>query len=73
MEEARAVLARLDRIDALDRSGTPASVLLHEVRALLAEAEAWVRAEPRKPEEASAAIERCARALEGAPGRTLVA
>jgi hypothetical protein len=44
MDEARAVLERLERIDRLERVGTPPGELLEEVRALLTEAEAWVRA-----------------------------
>lgn len=63
MDEARAVLARLERIEALERAGTPARVLLAEVRALLAEAEEWVRAEPGGTERAAEALERCAEAL----------
>ena len=43
MEEAR-VLARLDRIDALDRGGAPPGELLAELRGLLREAESWMRA-----------------------------
>jgi hypothetical protein len=42
MEEAR-VLARLDRIDALDREGAPPGELLAELRGLLREAESWTR------------------------------
>jgi hypothetical protein len=42
MEEAR-VLARLDRIDALDREGAAPGELLAELRGLLREAEAWTR------------------------------
>jgi hypothetical protein len=45
MDEARAVLARLERIEALETSGAPAAALLPEVRALLVEAEVWVRRE----------------------------
>jgi hypothetical protein len=63
MDEARAVLARLERIEALDRAGSPAPVLLEEVRALLAEAEHWVRAEPGGTAEAALALDRCAEAL----------
>ena len=43
MEEAR-VLARLDRIDALDREGAAPGELLAELRGLLREAETWTRA-----------------------------
>ena len=42
MEEAR-VLARLDRIDALDREGAVPGELLAELRGLLREAETWTR------------------------------
>jgi hypothetical protein len=45
MEEARAVLERLERIDALDRDGAPAGELLDELRALVREAEVWARRE----------------------------
>jgi hypothetical protein len=45
MEESRAVLERLERIEALDRAGADRPELLTELRALLGEAEAWSRAE----------------------------
>ena len=48
MEEAR-VLARLDRIDALDRKGAAPGELLAELRGLLREAEAWTRERRRAP------------------------
>jgi hypothetical protein len=41
MQESRAVLERLERIEALDRAGATTSELLGELRALLTEAEAW--------------------------------
>jgi hypothetical protein len=63
MDEARAVLSRLERIEALERAGSPAGVLLEEVRALLVEAEDWVRAEPGGTERAATALERCANAF----------
>jgi hypothetical protein len=65
VDEARAVLARLERIAALDREAAPAGVVLAEVRALLAEAEAWVRVEPGGTELAADALERCRAALNG--------
>jgi hypothetical protein len=40
METDATVLARLDRIDALDRRETPPAVLLAELRGLLHDAEA---------------------------------
>lgn len=63
MDEARTVLSRLERIESLERAGSPGAVLLEEVRALLHEAEDWVRAEPVGTERAAAALERCAESL----------
>jgi hypothetical protein len=45
VDETRAILERLERIEALDRSGARADCLLVELRALLAEAEEWSRTE----------------------------
>lgn len=45
VDEARAVLERLERIEALDRAGAGRAALLAELRALLDEAEAWSRME----------------------------
>lgn len=45
MEEARAVLRRLERIEALEREGADAAALLAELHALVREAEAWARLE----------------------------
>jgi hypothetical protein len=45
MNEANAVMRRLDRIEALDRERAHPGTLLAELRALVHEAEAWVRAE----------------------------
>ena len=39
------MLERLERIEALDRRGAGSSELVEELRALLAEAEAWSRRE----------------------------
>jgi hypothetical protein len=61
MDEARAVLARLDRIEALEREGAPPGALLEELRGLVQAAEAWARLEA--DERAAAALERCASAL----------
>ncbi|MBA2569445.1 MAG: hypothetical protein H0V11_08880 [Actinobacteria bacterium] len=67
MEQARAVLTRLERIDALKQAEVPAAVLLDEVRALLTEAEAWVGAD-RPGETATDALARSREAfLAGAP------
>ena len=64
MEETRAVLERLTRIEALDRAGAPPEVLLPELHALVGEAEEWARRE-RDP-AALAAVEACAAALDAA-------
>ena len=45
MEEAGAILERLERIERLQREGALAATLLDELRALLREAEAWARLE----------------------------
>lgn len=45
METATRVLERLERIEALDRATAAPGELLDELRALLHEAEDWVRAE----------------------------
>jgi hypothetical protein len=46
MDEARAVLQRLDRIGELERQDAPAGDVLVELRGLVRDAEAWLRAEP---------------------------
>ena len=61
MDEARAVLARLDRIEALECEGAPPGVLLEELRGLVQAAEAWARLEA--DERATVAVERMADAL----------
>jgi hypothetical protein len=45
MDEARRMLERLQRIEALREGDAPPSRLLEELRALLAEGEAWLAAE----------------------------
>jgi hypothetical protein len=65
MDEARRVLERLERIERLRDGGAPGSVLLGEVRALLAEGECWLASErPDGLDEAAAALERCRARLE---------
>ena len=61
MDEARAVLARLDRIETLEREGSPPGALLDELRGLVQAAEIWVRVEG--DERARTALERCDAAL----------
>ena len=45
MDEARTVIRRLERIEALQSEEAPAAALLTEVRLLLREGEAWLAAE----------------------------
>jgi hypothetical protein len=45
MEEARAVLARLERIEALDRENVEPKLVLAELRELVREVEAWTTRE----------------------------
>ena len=54
MDEARAVLARLERIEALEREGAPAPSLLAELRELVREATEWADVE-RDPRARAAA------------------
>jgi hypothetical protein len=68
VDEARAVLRRLRRIDALERERAPVRSILAEVHALLEEAEAWIAAEAGGAEMAEAALARCRDAL-AAPAR----
>ena len=63
MEEARAVLQRLQRIELLDRERADPRTVLAELRELVREAEAWVRVEG--DDRAEAAVERCKEAMAG--------
>jgi hypothetical protein len=45
VDESRAILERLERIEALDRENAPPRELICELRALLREAETWARTE----------------------------
>jgi hypothetical protein len=57
MEEARAVLARLERIETLEREGAAASSLLVELRELVREATDWAERErDSRAKEAAAAL-----------------
>jgi hypothetical protein len=67
MDEARAVLERLERIEALDRTGAARADLLAELRALLDEAEAWSRV------EGGGAAERAVDGLREALARDMIA
>ena len=61
MDEARRVLERLERIEALDRATASPVQVLDEVRGLLRDAEAWVRVEGG--DEADDAVTRLREAL----------
>jgi hypothetical protein len=63
VDEARAVLCRLRRIEALERERAPARSILAEVHALLEEAEAWLAVEAGGAETIDAALARCREAL----------
>ena len=56
MEEARAVLARLERIEALDRARAEPGVLLGELRELVREVEVWAKRERDPRAEAAAQL-----------------
>jgi hypothetical protein len=64
VDEARAVLRRLERIESLDRARAPAPTLLAELRSLVVEAEAWIRVEPGPTGGAEGAVERLRNAVD---------
>ena len=72
MEAAERVIDRLDQIERLKRVGAAPSQLLAEIRELLAEGEAWVRAEGAGTESAAAALDRCRESLDRARAPTNV-
>lgn len=55
MDEARAVMRRLDRIEALEREGAHPDALRAELHELVREAEAWARLEGDERAAAAAA------------------
>jgi hypothetical protein len=67
MDEARKVLRRLKRIEALEREHAPVRSLLAEVHALVEEAEEWVAAEEAGTGAVEDALERCRHALAAEP------
>lgn len=64
MEEARRVLDRLERVEALHLAGAPPAAVLDELRALVSEAEDWLAAEGQGTEDAAGALDRCRAALD---------
>jgi len=65
VDEARAVMHRLERIEALEREGAGPKQLLAEVRELLREGEAWLGTEQEGTELADEALQRCRLAHDG--------
>jgi hypothetical protein len=63
MDEARRVLERLARIEALDRAAARPGELLAELRALVREAEDWARVEGGEA-DVDGVVERLRRSLE---------
>jgi hypothetical protein len=61
VDEARAVIDRLERIEVLERDGAPPAVMLEELRGLVQDAERWARLDG--DERARTAIDRCDAAL----------
>jgi hypothetical protein len=73
MEPPDAVLARLDRIGALDRSGAAPGELLAELRELIREAEACRRGtEQRRANDAAAKTEEVVGRLRTALARDII-
>jgi hypothetical protein len=67
VDESRAVLARIERIEELERAGAGPRELVPELRALLDEADAWSRKEGG--EAGTLAVDALRRAL----GRDMIA
>jgi hypothetical protein len=61
VDEARAVIERLNRIEVLERERAHPQTLLAELRELVREAEAWARLEGDA--RAEQAVERCKTAM----------
>lgn len=57
MDEARRVIDRLGRIEALREAGAPPAELLRELRALVRDGEQWVAVEGHGTRAARAALE----------------
>jgi hypothetical protein len=66
VEEARAVIARLERIEAMERAQEPAELVLGQLALLAVDAERWLETEQTAGAAARKALERCLDALERA-------
>jgi hypothetical protein len=72
MDEARQVIERLERIEALKREGAPAADLLVEVRQLLVDGERWLAAEsPAGVDRARGALADCRATLSAGRGEVV--
>jgi hypothetical protein len=67
MHEARRILERLQRIDALEQAAASPAELLAELRGLLLDAEAWVHVEGGEAAEEAVATLREALARNAVP------
>jgi len=65
VREARAVIARLDRIEAMELAREPVPKILNELELLLSEAWRWSEREGPEAIAARVALERCLLALGG--------
>ena len=68
MDEAHAVMQRLERIETLDRERARPETLIAELRELVREAEDWVRAEG-EPGRAVAALDELSESLSASTAR----
>lgn len=66
VEEARAVIARLDRIEAMALARAPAALVLSELELLAPEAKRWLEREGPAAAAARVALEHCLFVLESA-------
>jgi hypothetical protein len=69
MDEARRVIDRLERIDALRSAGAAPRALLVELRELVREGQEWAGVEGREAGAARAALDSIEEALAARPGR----
>ena len=69
MDEAHAVMQRLERIEALDRERARPETLIAELRELVREAQDWVRAEG-EPGRAVAAVDELSESLSASTARS---
>jgi len=71
VDEARAVIARLDLIEAMERAREPARSVLDQLALLAVETERWLETERMAGAPARKALERCLQLLERSSAREL--